>query len=151
MYPTLKPGQQLLVVRDTKFTSAYRRSEILVILDPNHPNNAFVKRVVGLPGDNLIMQDGSLYLDGRHVIEPYLNGTPSAPESIYYEWTLKTNESVVLGDNRSPSTDSRQYGSIHMKSIVGKVWLRYWPPHQLGQVNSKNQQLIESDLATSLE
>ena len=83
MYPTLKPGQQLLVVRDTKFTSAYHRSEILVILDPNHPNNAFVKRVIGLPGDNLIMQDGSLYLDGRHVIEPYLNGTPSAPESIY--------------------------------------------------------------------
>jgi signal peptidase I len=151
MYPTLKPDQHLIVAHDIKSTSTHCRGEILVMLDPNQPNNTLVKRVIGLPGDNLMMQDGSLYLNGKHMTEPYLNGTPSAPGSVYCEWTLKSNEYVVLGDNRSHSTDSRQFGPIPFESIVGKVWLRYWPPNQLGHVNSKHQPLTESNLAKSLE
>ena len=150
MYPTLRPDQHVIVAHDTK-SSAMSRGEILVMLDPNQPHNTFVKRVVGLPSDNLIMQDSSLYLDGKHMIEPYLNGTPSAPGSVYHEWKLKSNEYVVLGDNRSHSTDSRQFGPIPFEIIVGKVWFRYWPPNQLGHINSKYQALTKSNLATSLE
>ena len=95
-----------------------------------------IKRVIGLPGERVVMAEGLLFIDERQQAEPYLGGLPSSVGLGESAWELGAGEYLVLGDNRAHSTDSRGFGPIGGDRIVGRAWMRYWPLTAWGMVRS---------------
>ena len=88
----------------------------------------YIKRVVGLPGDVIDIKDGKVYVNGRELIEPYLApGTFTFPGSIKLPITIPKGKLWVMGDNRGNSSDSRGFGAIDKKKVVGRTILKVWP------------------------
>ncbi|OLD36358.1 MAG: signal peptidase I, partial [Armatimonadetes bacterium 13_1_40CM_3_65_7] len=86
-----------------------------------------IKRIIGLPGDVLLIRDGKLYVNERQMSEPYINGTP---QGNYGPFTVPEDSVFVMGDNRNNSEDSRAFGPLKKEFIVGQALLIYWPiPH----------------------
>lgn len=132
MEPNLHSGDHLLVSR-----LAYRmrdplRGEVLVLKDPVRPEMYHVKRILGLPGEEIRLQEGRVVADGRLVEEPYSIRQGAVGEQHNVGWVLVEDEYYALGDNREDSLDSRRFGPVKGQLIVGKVWLRYWPPGRWG-------------------
>ncbi|TAN25105.1 MAG: signal peptidase I [Actinomycetota bacterium] len=130
MIPTLKVGNRVLVNELAYDFHPVHRGDIIVFKTP--PNDSFnpaikdlVKRVVGLPGDTITSINGRLYVNGSPLSEPYLpSGTVTSGVS---SQKIPPGELWVMGDNRGDSEDSRYFGPISEKLIVGRVFLRYWP------------------------
>jgi signal peptidase I len=131
MRPSLRPGQRLLVRRTGL---AWSRGQVVVVRDPREPATRFMKRLVGLPGEEVRLLDGVLLVDGEVLEEPYLGGLPSSLGPGDRAWALGEDEYLVLGDNRSRSTDSRGFGPVAAELIAGRVWFRYWPPRAWGRI-----------------
>lgn len=91
----------------------------------------FVKRLIVLPGERWRMQSGVVYINGRRLVEPYIQprrrGTETRPEQ-----RVAPGHYILLGDNRVQSCDSRTWGTAQRKDIIGKVFAIYWPPNRLG-------------------
>ena len=125
MEPSLYASDLLLV---TNAHSAPRRSRIVVIRTPDRPRTLWqVKRIVGLPGDSLLFEDGMLFINGVPHSEPYLQGLPAYLGLDRMSFEISGNRYFVLGDNRAHSEDSRDYGAITSNRIVGIVRGRLWP------------------------
>ena len=106
-----------------------RFGEIIVFRFPGEPRRDFVKRVIGLPGDSIEIVDGRVIINGAAFSEPYVNGPFSTNMA---SMTMKEGEYFVMGDNRAHSNDSRSWGPVPEKNVVGKVWLVYWPFSEMG-------------------
>ncbi len=126
MEPSHRSGDLLMVRRLARGAPA--RGDVVVLRDPREPDARDLKRVVGLPGESLCLADGSLYVDGAHLPEPYLGGLPASIGIERSEWTLPDDRYFVLSDNRAHGTDSRHFGPVPRAAILGKVWCRVWPP-----------------------
>ena len=88
----------------------------------------YIKRVIGLPGETVEGRDGRVYVDGRELVEPYL---PLGPTTRSFEpVTLGDNQLWVMGDNRENSSDSRVFGPIERDKVVGRAFVRVWPPNR---------------------
>lgn len=124
MTPTLRDGDQYLLNRIAYLFREPRRGDLVVIHDPGH-NDLAIKRIVGLPGDRIEIKDGLLYVNSKHLTEPYLAPhTKTFPgEATHHSVRLGGKQYFVMGDNRSESEDSRFYGPIHHDKIVGVVSL----------------------------
>lgn len=157
MLPSLKSGQFLLVNKlvyfklDTSRLSKVipfwdedtpsnhfaihppRRGEVIVFRFPRDPSKDFVKRVIGLPGEEVEVVSGIPYIDGVVLEEPYLTShdrSRSAPV------LMGDGEYFVMGDNRRSSNDSRSWGAVPEENIFGKVWVVYWPFSQAEILNT---------------
>lgn len=110
-----------------------QRGEVVVFHPPRRPDVEYVKRVVGLPGEEVEVKRGIVFADGLPLDEPYIKrrGTTETRGPLH----LSENEYYVLGDNRLGSEDSRTWGPITLESIVGRVWFTYWPPSGAGLVS----------------
>lgn len=106
-----------------------RFGEIIVFRFPGEPRRDFVKRVIGLPGDRIEIVDGRVTINGAVYTEPYVNGPFSTNMA---SMTMQEGEYFVMGDNRAHSNDSRSWGPVPEKNVVGKVWLVYWPFSEMG-------------------
>ena len=106
-----------------------RFGEIIVFHFPNEPRRDFVKRVIGVPGDEVEIVNGKVRINGRIHVESYIRdaGSTTIPAQ-----RLGEKEYFVMGDNRPHSNDSRSWGPVPEDNIVGKVWLVYWPFSSLG-------------------
>lgn len=105
------------------------RGDIVVFKYPKDPSQYFIKRVIGLPGDKVKIQDNSVFINGTKLNETYL---PEGIETVlplrgYGDVTLAADEYFLLGDNRTQSLDSRVFGPVKREYIVGRTWLRGWP------------------------
>jgi signal peptidase I len=122
MSPTLKDGDRYFLNRWRYVFMAPQRGEIVVIKDPGHHDFA-VKRVVAKPYDWLNMKDGILYINGKRLEEPYLSSnTRTETADLTEKWIqLGRDQYYLLGDNRSNSEDSRFYGVVHRKNIIGMI------------------------------
>lgn len=107
------------------------RGDIVVFRYPLDPNQFFIKRIIGLPGEKIRINDGQITifnsksLEGQILDEsPYLDHVFTVGEKTI---TLKADEYYLLGDNRNSSLDSRVFGPVKNKLIIGRVWLRGWP------------------------
>lgn len=134
MEPTLTDGQRLLVDKITYRLREPRRGEIIVFHYPADPRRKFIKRVIGLPGDEVLIAGQRLILNGRPVEEPYVLGPMRGR---FGPVTVPAGHVFVLGDNRNNSDDSRfaDVGPVPRDYIVGRAVLTYWPLSHAGIIS----------------
>jgi signal peptidase I len=156
MVPTLTVGQRVLVDRVTKLFADPQRGDITVFMPPagadsnqcgvrkqpsracavptpGEGRQAYIKRIVGVPGDRLKVERGRVYIDGELQEEPFIEpsadcSTCNLPEEI----TIPPDHFFMMGDNRGGSADSREWGPVPREQIVGKARVTYWPLDRLG-------------------
>jgi signal peptidase I len=148
MNPTLESGQHLIVNKlvysqldmdrlsriipfwqaetpDTRYAiHPPKRGEVIVFHFPRDPSKDFVKRVIGLPGEEVEILQGKVYINEQALTEPYLDRLDTSRVG---PTRLREKEYFVLGDNRRSSNDSRIWGPVSETYVVGKVWFVYWP------------------------
>jgi signal peptidase I len=127
MEPTLHGGERLVVSPLPYALHPARRGDVVVFHPPHDPDVAYVKRVVGLPGERVAIRGGAVVVDGVRLDEPYLRGA-STPCCGGCEWAVPEDAVFVLGDHCSNSNDSRDFGLVPVDAIVGEVVLVAWPP-----------------------
>ena len=123
MAPTLYDSQHYLLNRWIYYVRSPRQSDIVVLRDPSD-NGYSVKRVVAAPGDSIYLKDGSVYVNGRKLKEEYLApGTPTFTDSKYRDQLILCGKDqfFLLGDNRQNSIDSRTYGLVPRRNILGPI------------------------------
>jgi signal peptidase I len=124
MVPTLQNSQQFLLNRWVYYLRAPRASDIVVIRDPAD-RRLSVKRIIATAGDSVYLKDGSVYVNGHKLQESYLpRGTLTFPDGRLPNQWLRCGKDqfIVLGDNRKNSTDSRNYGPVARRDILGLIF-----------------------------
>lgn len=122
MRPTLEDGEFILVNKLSYRWSAVERGDIIVFHHPGLGED-LIKRVIGLPGDIVLVQNSQVFVNGQLLNEPYISQAP-----LYSgEWVVNEGDLFVLGDNRNNSNDSKDWGLLPMENIVGKAAVIYWP------------------------
>ena len=130
MRNTLLPTQIILLDKLTSHLTANGRGDVVVFTPWGATPGGFdfVKRVIGLPGETVDLQDGHVMINGRQLSEPYVfEGQPTEPVEGADHWVVPAGALFVLGDHREISADSRIFGPIPATSVVGRAWLRLWP------------------------
>ena len=131
MIPTLEVGDRVLVNKFIYRFSDPNRGDIIVFESVDKTNEDLIKRVVGLPGDEIAVRSGKLYVNGEPQRESYTN--KKLPDrSFYAKTTVPKDHVFVMGDNRGNSADSRVFGPLPEKNIEGEAFLRFWPPDRIG-------------------
>ena len=128
MLPTLAHRESVLVVRARFGWNGLRRGDVVVFKRPGGGEGSYIKRVVGLPGEDVRLAGGQVYLDGKLLAEDYIQGAGEADDAADREWFNGPDEYFLLGDNRAHSNDSRVFGPVPEELIRGKAWFRCWPP-----------------------
>jgi signal peptidase I len=133
MAPTLQAGDRVLVDKLAYRDGLPRRGHLVVFHEPRS-GDVVLKRVVGVAGDMVGIEDGVLVVNGRRPVEPYAD--PEAQDSVYFGPVRVRRDSVfVLGDNRGDSRDSREFGPVASGDLIGRVVARIWPPGRWGSPN----------------
>jgi signal peptidase I len=147
MYPTLDNNDYLIATKiDYRFRDPHR-GDIIIMRDPYDSSKDFIKRVIALPGDQLLIQRGHVYINGRLLDEPYIR--QDEPWTVNSDWpsatvpgctagqacTIPPHQYFVMGDNRNASSDSRIFGWVDRNRIEARAWLRIWPFSALGLVD----------------
>jgi signal peptidase I len=145
MENTLMPDQYVLVDKLTPRFDDYHRGDIIVFNPPatwtSEPSGpAYIKRVIGVAGDTVDIHGGHVYVNGTELKESYVyeGQTTQAFNPNAHIWKLEEGELFVMGDHRSDSKDSRQFGPIDKSCVVGRAFLRYWPIEKLQMLPPAN-------------
>jgi signal peptidase I len=129
MDPTLRPGDQALVEKIAGRASPHR-GELVAFHRPG-PDEILLKRVVAVGGDSVGLEDGRLVVNGRTVREPYAN--TKSQDSVYFgPVRVPAGTVFVMGDNRGISEDSRDFGAVPTRDVIGRAIARLWPPGRWG-------------------
>lgn len=123
MEPTLMPGEILLVNKLEYKLGEIERGDIVTFHYPLDPALDYVKRVIGLPGDKVVVKDNKVWVNDLPLFEPYI----SAPPEYDGVWEVPEGNIFVLGDNRNPSADSHVWGFVPRENLIGKAFAVYWP------------------------
>lgn len=129
MEPNLHTDQRLVVEKLSYRFHAPRREDVVVLKVTENAEDLLIKRVIALPGETVEVKDGLVYVDGVILEETYLSQKTRGRYGPVYIPPLHV---FVLGDNRGASNDSRSFGPIHIKHIIGRAWLSYWPVEEVG-------------------
>ncbi|MBF6589817.1 MAG: signal peptidase I [Ktedonobacterales bacterium] len=141
MQPGLRSNEYVLVSPIVyAFGGAPQRGDVVVLHPPTDPNQSFIKRVIGLPGDVVSITPDAVIVDGKRLSEPYLNeqGKNVVPEcgQVLTNVKVEPGQYLVLGDNRGDSEDSRCFGSVPRNNIVGKAVFMALPLNQIHWINT---------------
>ncbi len=136
MHPSIRAGDWLLVRLDAYRPAAPARGDLVIVRGPRETMAKYLKRVVGLPGEEVSTGDGELLIDGGRLSVAYLEGLPSSAGLETKSWRLGQDQYFVVGDNRAHSTDSREFGPVESRLIVGKATRRVWPPSRWSRVGA---------------
>jgi signal peptidase I len=138
MFATLDDNDYLIANKIDYRLHAPQRGDIIILRPPTDNSKDFIKRVIALPGEKLLIRDGIVYINGKRLEEPYL------PEAwtVLNNWptdgtdgsVVPPNEYFVMGDNRNRSQDSRVFGYIGRDRIDGRAWFRIWPISHFGDI-----------------
>ena len=132
MEPNLHSNQRLVVEKLSYRFHGPRRFDVVVLRLPSQGEELLIKRVVGLPGETIEIRDGQVFINDDSLDEGFVPGEtrPGRAERV----TVPPLHVYVLGDNRNHSNDSRSFGPVPIENIVGRAWLSYWPPEDVGLV-----------------
>lgn len=131
MEPNFYEGQFILVNKLAFRLGAPERGDVVVFHNPNNEEEDYIKRVIGLPGDNLEIRDGTVLIDGKPLLEEYPIKELSRTVP-YGPIVIEPDRLFVMGDNRLQSQDSRYFGQLSEELLVGKAWVRVWPLNEFG-------------------
>jgi len=140
MRPTLEDGEFVLISRLAYQFGNFKHGDIIVFRPPMYPEAGFfrrllglpnisddyedyIKRVIGLPGDTVKIENGTVQINGALINEPYI----AAPPEYFGQWTVPEGDLFVLGDNRNNSADSHAWGFLPKQNVLGKAVVIYWP------------------------
>lgn len=129
MNPTLLNGEYLIISNFAYQLDEPERGDIIVFEHPRSDLN-LIKRVIGIPGDTIEVQNGVVSVNGTAIPEPYIQAAPTYSSS----WVVPEGQFFVLGDNRNNSSDSHAWGFLPEENILGKALLVYWPPSDWAKV-----------------
>jgi len=134
MMPALVDQERIFINQFVyRFTGNVERGDMVVFWYPNDPTKSYIKRVIGLPGDRVRIDEGDVIVNGRKLSENYV------PEEFkdrgsYSETRVPDGHYYVMGDHRSSSNDSRAWGTVARRFIYGKAVFVYWPLDKIGTV-----------------
>lgn len=125
MVPTIEVNDKVIVTNFSYWFNEPQRGDVIVFKYPNDTRVDYIKRCIGLPGETVEFRDSRLYINGEPVAEPYL------PEDLTFDdygpVTVPEGQYFMCGDNRNNSADSRAWGFLDRKLIIGKAQCIYWP------------------------
>jgi signal peptidase I len=134
MEDTFHSGEYLIVDQLTYHFDSPQRGDVIVFRYPRDPSKYFIKRIIGVPGDTITIEDGIItivnkdYPDGFILSESYAETMPPAGKLVE---TIGEREFFVMGDNRDQSSDSRAWGVLQEERIIGRAWVRLFPPQEV--------------------
>jgi len=133
MMPSLEDQERIFVNKLVYRLEPIQRGDIVVFRYPRDPSKSFIKRVIGLAGDHIRIDEGRVYVNGTRLDEDYV---PQVYEDLrsYPEIVVPPDSYFVLGDHRSLSNDSRDFGPVNQSYIYGKAVFGYWPMDKMGRV-----------------
>ena len=134
MLPRLEDRDRLFINKFVYHFEGIHRGDVVVFHYPRDPQKSYIKRVIALPGDRLRIDRGEVYLNGKHLLEAYVpdefRDMKSLPETV-----IPDDQFFMMGDHRSISSDSREFGPVDRDLIYGKAVFVYWPTKDAGVVN----------------
>lgn len=140
MEPTFYNGNYIFTSKVTYKLRDPVRGDVVVFHSPKNNDIEYIKRIIGLPGDTILIQNTTVYVNGTAIAEPYIS---AATELIYGGFveegipiTVPENYYFVMGDNRPRSSDSREFGPVPYESIIGQVIYRYFPLNVAGTIQN---------------
>jgi signal peptidase I len=133
MLPMLEDQDRLFVNKLAYRVGEIHRGDVVVFLYPRDHEKSYIKRVIALPGDDLKIDHGVVFLNGDELKEKYVPRQYEDERSMT-ETVIPPNEYFVMGDHRSISSDSRDFGPVERELIYGKAAFVYWPMEQVGVV-----------------
>jgi signal peptidase I len=131
MMPELDDQERIFINKFVYRMEPIERGDVVVFRYPRDPGKSYIKRVIGVAGDKIKVLNGKLYLNGKKMLEPYVPDQFTDQRS-YPEFTVPAGEYFVMGDHRSLSSDSRDFGPVEERLIYGKAVFAYWPVDKLG-------------------
>ena len=131
MVPNLNSGEYVVVNRLSYQLGSPQRGDIIVFHFPRNPDEEYIKRIIGLPGDVIEVMNGTVNINGQPLDENYLN----VKTNYTGRWEVPADQLFVLGDNRNNSSDSHDWGMVPMDYVVGKAIMVYWPPPDWGLID----------------
>lgn len=137
MEPTLQINDRLIIEKISYHFQEPERGDVVVFnptkaLEEKDFHDAFIKRVIGLPGESIEVKMGKVYVNGQPIKEKYIAEDPNYD---YGPVTVPEGEYLVLGDNRNNSYDSHYWGYVPKDKIIGKAFVRFWPFNRLGSLD----------------
>jgi signal peptidase I len=131
MLPTLNNGEFVLVNRLAYKLGEPTRGDIIVFRSTTQLDLDLIKRIIGVPGDEIRIADSRVLVNDVTLIEPYINADPRYSG----DWSVPDGYLFVLGDNRNDSSDSHAWGLLPEENVIGKAVLIYWPPPDWAMIN----------------
>lgn len=131
MFPTFQTGDYIITNKIGYRITPPKRGQVIVFENPRDKTQDFIKRIIGLPGESVKVQDGHVYINDKLLNEPYLApGITTNPGPFLQEGVnvlIPDGNYVAMGDNRPASSDSRDWGFLTKPEVIGQVIIRYWP------------------------
>jgi len=131
MEPSLHSGEFVIVNKLAYKIGEPKLGDIIVFHYPRDPEQEYIKRVIGAPGDTVRVSQGMVYVNDNLLEEPYIAASPNYQNT----WIIPDGELFVLGDNRNNSSDSHNWGPVPKEFVIGKALLVYWPPEDWGLID----------------
>lgn len=139
MEPNFHNNEYILTDKISYRFSEPKRGDVIIFKAPKNPDIDYIKRIIALPEERVKIQNGLVYINGKILKEPYLKDTTNLfPGSFIQEGieiTVSSGEYFAMGDNRPHSSDSREFGPIPAKLIIGRALFRYWPISKFGALS----------------
>ncbi len=136
MYPNFNDADYIITDKLSYKFNPPQRGDIIVFKNPRDLSQDFIKRIIGIPGDTVRVENNHVFLNGKQLAEPFLKpDVITEPHTFIPEAqdvSVPPDKYIVFGDNRTHSSDSREWGYVEKSEIIGKVFLRYWPQNSIG-------------------
>ena len=154
MYSTVTDNDYLIATKIDYRLHPPSRGDIIIMRDPYDNTRDFIKRIIGVPGDHILIRQGQVFINGHLVRETYLNnevwtenadwplGQTTDPDGVL----LKPDEFFVMGDNRNHSSDSRVFGPVRRDQIEARAWIRVIPLSRIGPIDTQKPQITNTPL-----
>jgi signal peptidase I len=128
MQDTLLAGDFVIVNKLAYLFDEPKRGDVVVFTPPFEASEPYIKRIIGLPGDEIVIHGGKVSVNGEIFQEPYVH----SPLGTSGNWSVPQGTLFVMGDNRDNSSDSRAWGTVPIENVIGEAIFVYWPPDQWG-------------------
>ena len=133
MMPSLDDQERIFINKFVYRIEPIQHGDIIVFRYPRDPAKSFIKRVIGVAGDHVHIENGRVYLNGKQLVEDYVPRSYEDDRS-YPDVVVPPDSYFVLGDHRSLSNDSRDFGPVDASYIYGKAVFGYWPVDKMGRL-----------------